>query len=273
MSALALGIEIGGTKLQAGVCGARGGLRQLVRVDVRRQDGRAGILEQLQQIVPPLIRRFQPQALGIGFGGPVDPVAGRVLCSHHVSGWETFPLRRWATRRFGLPVVLENDANCAGLAEARVGAGRGRSRVFYFNVGTGIGGALVVNGRLEGGRFGGGELGHTRIRVADRWRTLESVASGLALEQEMCTVRQSAERVAVAVANAIALWNPEVVVAGGGVVSGVPRYLARVRAGVRRIVFKAYRANHSIVPAMLGESVVVVGAALVAGLAPRRTTR
>ncbi len=273
MTAQYLGIEIGGTKLQAGVCGQRGGLKQLYRVAVERHRGRNGILAQLAEIVPPLIRQFQPLGIGIGFGGPVDTVAGRVLRSHHVPGWTRFPLRDWARRTFRLPVVIENDAHCAGLAEARCGAGRGKQRVLYFNVGTGIGGALIVDRQIDAGRLGGAELGHTRVAVGDRREILEWVASGLALEQGRCTVAQSADRVGFALANAMTLWNPEIVVAGGGVVLGRPGFLPRVRDVAGRLVFQPYRRGCPIVPARLGEAVVVIGAALLAGDRNRLSTK
>jgi len=142
-----LGCEIGGTKLQVGVVSGRGQLRQLVRLPVDRAAGRAGILRQFTQIIPGILRDNPVQAIGVGFGGPVDSGRGRVVRSHQIAGWSGFELRRWFARQFQLPVAVENDSNCAALAEARCGAGRGQRVVFYTNIGTGIGGGLVIDGQ------------------------------------------------------------------------------------------------------------------------------
>src|SRR5260221_10488912 len=118
-----LGIEIGGTKLQAGVCDSRGRLKQLMRVAVVRRDGARGILRQLELMVPSLLAQHRVKAIGVAFGGPVDATRGRIVKSHHIKGWNGFELRRWTERQFGLPSVVENDANLAGFAEAFGGAG------------------------------------------------------------------------------------------------------------------------------------------------------
>ncbi|HUK83561.1 MAG TPA: ROK family protein [Verrucomicrobiae bacterium] len=259
-----LGIEIGGTKLQAGVCDTRARLRVLVRRSVMREKGAAGILRQLEEIIPPLLRVHRIQKIGVGFGGPFDTVRGRVVRSFHISGWDGFELKRWFERRFKRPTVAENDTNCATLAEAVIGAGRGKRRVFYTNVGTGIGGGLAIDGRLYRGRFGAMEIGHTRLWHRDKWVIVETVSSGLAIERGTSTVEQAARCFGVAVANVITLLNPDIVVVGGGVSLAGERFFKPLRATVRRSVFAPFRHNFKIVPAGLGESVVVVGAALLA---------
>jgi glucokinase len=251
-----LGVEIGGTKLQAGVCDRRGRVRALERRSVERRAGRAGILKQLEEILPPLLSGVN--GIGIGFGGPVDLETGRVVISHQVAGWSGFPLRKWFERNFRLPVAVENDTNCAGLAEALVGAGRGQHRVFYFNVGTGIGGALVMDGKIYNGRYGAMELGHTWVEG----HRLEDVASGLAIERGVSTVAQAGRYVGLALANAVTLVNPDIVVVGGGVALAGEKFFKPLRAAARRHVLPVFRENHRLVPAKLGETVVVVGAAL-----------
>ncbi len=161
---LFLGIEIGGTKLQVGVGRGDGSeLLALERTRVEREQGAQGILRNVQQISSELLARFEVAGIGIGFGGPVDSKNGRTRLSHHVSGWENMPLVQWCRETFGLPAVLANDCDTAALAEARFGAGRGRSSVFYVTVGTGIGGGLVVDGKLYGTqRPAVAEIGHLR---------------------------------------------------------------------------------------------------------------
>jgi glucokinase len=180
-----LGIEIGGTKLQLGVGDGSGReLTELVRLDVHSRRGATGILEQIESAATALIQKQKIERIGIGFGGPVDDAAGVTTKSHQVSGWESFPLRRWCQETLGKPAVLGNDCDSAALAEARYGAGRDAASVFYVTVGTGIGGGLVVQGQLHGrGRPASAEIGHLRPGLnADRAEmTVESLASGPAI--------------------------------------------------------------------------------------------
>ena len=173
-------------------------------------------------------------------------------------------MRRWFLQRFKLPTIVENDTNAAALAEALVGAGRGRRAVLYSNVGTGIGGGFVVDGKVQNGRFGAMEIGHTQYFVRGRWRILEELSSGLSIERGKTTLAQSAKYYGVALANAIMLLNPDIVVVGGGVSLAGERFLGPVRGTVARLVFAPFRGNYRIVAAGLGETVVIVGAALLA---------
>ena len=180
-----LGIEIGGTKLQLGVGRGDGGhLAALERLDVQPEHGAEGIRRQLQQAGGALAHRWGVTAVGFGFGGPVDTARGRTIVSHQIEGWREFPLAEWSRQTFGLPALVANDSDSAGLAEARFGAGRGQRVVFYSNVGSGIGGALVIDGQLYSG--GGGvasEIGHLRPGLACQQpsQTVESQASGWAI--------------------------------------------------------------------------------------------
>jgi glucokinase len=275
-----LGVEIGGTKLQLGVCDRHGRVKLLERRSVERRRGAAGILQQIEQIAPALLGRVQ--AIGVGFGGPFDTETGRAVRSHQIAGWAGFPVKRWFERKFRLPAFVDNDQNCAALAEATVGAGKGKRVVFYVTVGTGIGGGLVIDGELYNGRYGAAEIGHMvlwtrrqgrlrhdRTAVAQaplpvQAKTVEAVASGLAIERGVSTVAQSARYVGIAIANAIALLNPDIVIVGGGVATAGAKFFRPLRATVRRYVFPVFRNNYRIVPPALGQSVVVVGAALLA---------
>lgn len=270
-----LGIEIGGTKLQIGLFDDRLRLKELTRLPVERRGGRAGILRQLENA---LSERRLVKAVGVGFGGPVDSERGRVVKSFQVSGWSGYPLQEWFEKKLGVPARVENDTKCATLAEARLGAGRGARVVFYSNIGTGIGGGLTVNGQLYSGRYGSMEIGHTRFAMcksgAARWKRtsqfsvtaeeLESLASGLAIERGVSTVEQAAQWYGLAVANAITLLNPDVVVIGGGVSLAGARFWRPFRRAVERFAFPSFRRNFRLRPAALGERVVVVGAALLA---------
>lgn len=180
-----LGIEIGGTKLQLGVGRGDGPpLATLVRLDVQPRLGAERIRQQIVEAARPLLHRYGVRAIGFGFGGPVDAARGRTLISHQVEGWSEFPLADWSRDVLGLPSLVANDSDSAGVAEARFGAGRGHRIVFYSNVGSGIGGALVIDGQLYTGSGGvASEIGHLRpgLDCQHPDQTVESLASGWAI--------------------------------------------------------------------------------------------
>ncbi|HXY33163.1 MAG TPA: ROK family protein [Planctomycetaceae bacterium] len=181
-----LGIEIGGTKLQLGVGNGTGppfaGFRRL-DVDARR--GAQAIREQIAEAGRQLFSEFPIEAIGFGFGGPINASAGIVTKSHQVEGWDNFPLAQWCSDQFGVPTFLGNDCDMAALAEARFGAGRGKRSVFYVTVGTGVGGGLVLDGMLFGSqRPAIAEIGHMRpgLDATEPSQTVESLAAGPGIE-------------------------------------------------------------------------------------------
>jgi glucokinase len=180
-----LGIEIGGTKLQLGVGSGDGGeFAAFARHDIDIARGAPGILEQIEKSATALGQKHKIERIGIGFGGPIDATRGIVTKSHQVAGWDHFPLARWCEEALGIPTVLGNDCDVASLAEARFGAGKGAGSVFYVTVGTGVGGGLVIGGKLHGtGRPAVAEIGHLRPGLhEDRPElTVESLCAGPAI--------------------------------------------------------------------------------------------
>jgi hypothetical protein len=149
-----VGIEIGGTKLQLGLGRRDAGLQVLERRSVEPSNGAAAILDQIKQTFQFLLEKcsLSPsdvRGVGVGFGGPVDTARGRTLNSFQVRGWTDFPLAGWINDHLGVSAVaIANDADAAGLAEARLGAGVGHSPLLYLTIGSGIGGALIVDGQI-----------------------------------------------------------------------------------------------------------------------------
>jgi len=305
-----LGIEIGGTKLQLGVGPGDGVLVDLVRLDVDQAQGAEGILRQIAVAGRELVAKHGVTAAGFGFGGPVDMSRGIAVKSHHVRGWNGFPLAEWCQRELGIAAKVENDCDAAALAEARYGAGRGANPVFYVTVGTGIGGGLVVDGRIyRGSGHGAAEIGHLRpgldcedseaivearaagwgiaataacwltdqqrFSAADRESLLaacehdpaklnarivaEAAAAGSSLAGAV--LDRALQTLGWAIAQALTLTSPEVVVVGGGVsLSGEQQFFVPLRQHVDRYVFPPLKEKYRIVPASLGEEVVVHGA-------------
>jgi glucokinase len=181
------GIEIGGTKIQCAVGTGAGEIVERVRFGVDLARGADGIRAELSGRIPAVCGSYPVAAVGVGFGGPVDVATGRTITSHQVEGWDDFHLRRWLEELTGVRGVVENDSNCAGWAEYRLGAGRGSRTMVYMNIGSGIGGCFVLEGRLYNGQgFGAAEIGHTRVPRSEGGQDkLENVASGWAFQERL----------------------------------------------------------------------------------------
>lgn len=162
-----LAIDIGGTKLAAGIVTATGDLLDTVRTPTHAEQGPDRVVERLLELSRTLLRRSRVPVsrVGIGCGGPLDTRRGLIQNPPNLPGWIDYPLVRHIQAGLGLPVALENDANAAALAEYHFGAGRGTRHMIYLTISTGIGGGLILNGELYRGKHGNaGELGHIQVR-------------------------------------------------------------------------------------------------------------
>ncbi len=184
-----LSLDFGGTKLSAGVV-ERGERtwRSLKRVPSGPAVDRAWSLDAMASMASELLAGTPAASVGVSFGGPVDAEQGRVLRSHHVPGWEGFPLREALEDRFGAPAIIDNDANVGALGEARFGAGQGCRSLLYVTISTGIGGGWVLDGHIHRGADGlAGEIGHLTVQPGGptcscgRRGCLEAVAAGPAI--------------------------------------------------------------------------------------------
>ena len=305
---IAIGIEIGGTKLQLIAVN-----REMSHLDHRRATiesarGADSIRDALTAELDAMLKKLAddnsgaPQVLGVGFGGPVDWVSGRIARSVQVEGWRDFPLAGWLTERFGIPAFVENDSNTAAFAEALYGAGEGCNPVFYSNCGSGVGAGLVCDGVLYHGRTPGEmELGHVWLdrdgtTVEDRcsgWSLDERVKEmarthpnsalarlvaesppgsarhlGAALAEDdvvaQSLLAEAAREYAFALCHAVHLMHPEVIVLGGGVsLLGEPWRLA-VAKHLPEFLFEPFQPGLEVRLAALGEAVVPLGAAAIA---------
>jgi glucokinase len=165
-----IGVDIGGTKVAAGLVRPSGEITYQTRTSMVSHDGAecglASVKSAIDAVFGELGGAHQSLIRGIGIccPGPLDPAAGIVINPPNLPCWRNFPLAAEISRLYGLPVKLDNDANAAALAETLWGAGRGYSNVFYTTIGTGIGTGIVLNGRIHHGRTGAGaEGGHMSI--------------------------------------------------------------------------------------------------------------
>lgn len=259
-----LGIDLGGTKTLMGLAAENGELSAVERYAT----GEAGedVFEALVRSIRSCLRQrlaVQPglnlKAIGVGVAGVVDQATGTVSQAPNL-GWERFPLRDSLEKALQVPVVLDNDVNAAALGEHWLGAAREVSDYLFVAVGTGVGAGLVIDGRVyHGHHYSAGEIAYTafgRDRRDHPGIALEARVAGPALlrrANERCrdqvfadaqevvraaeqgvacagaVVDEATELLGLAIANAVTLLDPEMVVLGGGLCCGTPWLVERIR--------------------------------------------
>lgn len=159
-----VGVDIGGTKVAAGVVAADGTILERLRTETPDKSKSPKLVEDaIIELVLDLADRHDVHAVGIGAAGFVDVDRAKVLFAPHLA-WRDEPLREALSDRLRLPVVVDNDANAAAWAEWRFGAGRGEDHLVCITLGTGIGGAILEDGQVRRGRYGmAGEFGHMQV--------------------------------------------------------------------------------------------------------------
>lgn len=194
---LTIGVDIGGTKIAAGLVDEGGRVLEQMREATPNRDP-AAVEHVVAELIGKLRADHDVSAVGIGCAGLVDETRSRVLFAPNL-GWKDQPLARAIQALVDLPVVVENDANAAAWAEYRFGGGRDEPELVMVTVGTGIGGGVVIRGELYRGRFGAAaEFGHVQLEVDGRFCACgnrgcwEQYASGTALVREGRTL--AAER-------------------------------------------------------------------------------
>ena len=164
---LTVGIDIGGTKIAAGVVDEQGRILARVRAATPGRDAEQ-VEEKVSEMVLALRKDHDIEAVGIGAAGFVDEKRSRVNFAPNL-GWKDEPLRMAVESVVGLPVVVENDANAAAWGEYRFGAGKDRDYVVTITVGTGIGAGIILEGALYRGRWGAAaEFGHLNVDPGGR---------------------------------------------------------------------------------------------------------
>lgn len=315
MEPCAIGVEIGGTKLQLAIGTLQGEILTVCQGRVTAEQGAQGILGWLKTNLPALMEQaaqlgYRPAVIGCGFGGPIDTPRGRVLKSIQIQGWDDFPLVQWLQEEFRLPAIMANDTNAAAWGEFCQGSGRGLQHFFYTNIGSGIGGGIILHGNLYDGQgYGAGEFGQTFVpdwtsTIPGAAERLENLCSGWAIERrlrssqqipassalmELCHgdrqlidcrmlhqaalagddfALQEIERVGwtigIALSNVLSLINPQRIAVGGGVSNMGEVLFEPIRRSVKAHEFISSVGHYEVVPCELKESIVLVGAILLA---------
>ncbi len=291
------GIDLGGTKIEGAILvpGRGGHAEHRLRVPTEATRGYAHIVGQIKTVVERLEAASgtrRPAVIGIGTPGVTEPTTGGLKNSNTVC-LNGQPLRRDLQAALGCEVRLANDANCFALAEALLGAARGRAVVLGLILGTGVGGGVVVNGQVLEGRHGiAGEWGHNPICgeqapcYCGRRGCVETVISGPALERfyaaqagaarrlpeivaqaaagdpaAVATLTRLSDKFGEAIAAVVNILDPDAIVIGGGVGNIDVLYAAATRDAVLRHLFNPELKTEFLRP-QLGDSAGVFGAAM-----------
>ncbi len=293
-----IGVDVGGTKMTAALANCDGEIVKLLRIQTKREEGAEGGFKAICEMMKSLLDEAKTQGLsvekiGVGFGGPVDFERGIVYLSHHVPGWENFPLRSKLEHCFAIPVTVDNDANAGTLGEWTFGAGKGVNDLLYVNIGTGIGGGIVSGGKLiRGWRNLAGEIGHMTVKpegpvcTCGRKGCLEALASGSAIgrkgterfgkpmrSEEVFQLAEQGDHIAkqilaeandalaFAIGAAANLFNPKKVILGGGVAEAPEHLLIEpLRERLVHYTLPQVYEGLEVVRAQLGYDAGIMGA-------------
>lgn len=306
-----IAIDVGGTGIKAAlVDSADFAVRHAERHPTGAERGPEAVLETVLTVASGLLRRAggTARAVGVVVPGIVDETRGIAGCSTNL-GWRDVPLAAVVADRLGLPARIGHDVRAGGLAEARLGAGRGVDDLLFVPIGTGIAAAHVVAGRaLAGAHRAACELGHVVVRLGGRQcrcgrrGCLEAEASARAVGERYAELtggtattaevasraragepaaievwRQTVDALADGLLTAITLFDPECIVVGGGLAQAGDQLLVPLREALD--VRRTFEAAPTLVPAALGDQAGCLGAALLAASAlspgpipPFRTT-
>jgi glucokinase len=164
-----IGVDLGGTNIRVAAISMQGTVLRRTKQATDPEAGKDLVIEKLLQMLEAALKREReagrrPQAVGIGAPGVIFVRRGVIVSSPNLPDWVEVPLKAIVRRRISLPVVVENDANAAAYGEKWVGAGKGAHSLICLTLGTGVGGGIILNGRVWHGEDGmAAELGHTTV--------------------------------------------------------------------------------------------------------------
>lgn len=304
-SKLILGADVGGTNIKTVLVNGRGKVLATLKRPTLARRGRDALIERLVLTLRDTVKKSgaamkDAAGVGIGFAGPLDPVTGIVFNPPNIPGWFNVPLRDILIQKLKKPVALDNDANLVALGEYWKGAGRGAKALVCLTLGTGVGGGIVLNGRVWHGASGiAGEIGHmTVVRNGRRclcgnrgclevyasskglmFRMQELLEGGRARRPGKLTpenierwalsgdktarraIRDTGVILGVAIANIANMLNPDVVVVGGGISKIGELLFEPIRTEVKKRAFPQAVEGLKIVKAELEDDAGALGAA------------
>ena len=313
-----LAIDLGGTKFVAATVSKTGEILSRQYKLTLADEGPEAVIRRMLDTVDDVIRNSDltsspPSSIAIAAAGAINSARGIVTSSPNLPGWHDVPLKDMVQEATGVRTTLLNDASAAALGEHAFGAGRGVNNLIYITVSTGIGGGIIIDGKLYGGACGSaGEIGHTTIDIngphcsCGNVGCLEMLASGKAVAREAqrlissgartCilelaegelqnvtaqTVSAAAQRgdataraiiakaaayLGVGLVNLVNIFNPEMIIVGGGMSKMGDALLDGARKVVAERAFQLPAEAVRIVPSQLGDNAGILGATAFAGI-------
>ncbi|ARV62879.1 glucokinase [Nostocales cyanobacterium HT-58-2] len=290
MNSQVIGIDLGGTAIKLGRYATDGTCLQSLSVATPQPSTPEAVVAAMVDAIAQIDPESQTIAIGVGTPGPADAEGRIAKVAINLTGWHDVPLAEWLEAKTDKPTIVANDANCAGLGEAWLGAGRRFQNFILLTLGTGVGGAIIIDGRLFTGHFGAaGELGLITLNPdgpkcnSGNQGSLEQYLSVPAIRRR--TGKEPAELGALAKsgdAKALTFWQeygsdlgigltsliyvltPEAVVIGGGVSASSEFFISSAKAEIERRVMPTSRYCLQILPAELGNFAGISGAAKLA---------
>lgn len=285
-----LGIDLGGTAIKAGRFTPQGQCLESLTLPTPQPSQPEAVFQALLVAIASLDPEQQAAAIGVGLPGPTDLTGQIAKISINLDGWDDVPLGHWLEAATQRPIILANDANCAGLGEAWLGAGRPYRNFILLTLGTGVGGAIFLNGELFTGHQGAaGELGLITFNPdgpacrsgnqgsLEQYLSIHSIRQRTGLEpHELSRRAQAGDAKALAfwmsygrdlgsgLASLIYVLTPEAVVMGGGISESADLFLPSAWAEIERRVLFPSREGLVIIPAQLGNQAGMTGAAQLA---------
>lgn len=288
---IALGLDIGGTKLKALALQSPDKILAETVIPSQASEGPNAVRKAIFSCVSYFKDKKIPfQSIGIGCAGSVDHRGGIVRNSPNFAHWKDIPLKDWVTQDTGVPVCIENDANCAVLSECKIGAGQGFENIVLLTLGTGIGGGLILNNQLFRGSTGtAGELGHFSIHADgiecpcgnrgcfERYCSATSVkkkANGISPKEVFSKasenpfygkiVSEFLDDFQIGLVSIANMFDPDCILLGGAVTEGVGVYLPKLQAWVKNHAFPIVGQHIQIKMTKHGNLSGSLGAALLA---------
>ena len=288
MKKIIVGIDLGGTKIAAAAADELGDLISEVIVPTEAHKGKGQVIKNIVKAVEMLVHsnRGKLYKLGIGVPGPIDFNTGIVIEPPNLPGWKKVNLKQELGKYFKVPIFVDNDANCAALGEALFGAGKNAKDFIYMTVSTGIGGGIIIDRKVYRGANGSaGEFGHMVIDPSGfkcgcgNKGDLESMASGTSIKtrsgedamaihiraqqgdkKALKVIDDTAKYLGLGIANLVNIFNPELVVIGGGLSNLGEMLLKPARQEFKKHALKLPAKSVKIVRARLGARSGLLGA-------------
>jgi glucokinase len=310
---VAIGIDFGGTSVKPGVVSGREIIARTQPIPTRQHGSADSLLAAIFRDIANL-REQHPEvgAVGVGLPGIIDGINGRVRELSNVPGWRDVPLAALLREETGLPAIIENDANAMAYAEWRFGAGRDRLNVICMTLGTGVGGGLILDGKLfRGSQLGAGEIGQMIFQphgvpgrygnfgalekyvgnrqMSERAQSAYAAAGIVHATEELTPLflekaalsgdgiaakiwEDIGFEIGIMLTNIAWLLNPDRIVIGGGVAKAGSLVFEPIKRTIRERTSEVYHENLEVVPAELGNDGGMVGSAALAIEAAERSS-